>query len=380
MKNRFLALDNKVEIVSKKLNENGYLVIKCIFARIGIQERYGAEINQSFEPTKLYREYRSPDEVFKPIVLESFRNVVITNDHPQEGTLTPQNTKYHAIGFVSSTVEVVDSSYLACEITIYDEKTIDDIQNGKVELSAGYLYSILMVEHEDYDYIQTDIKPNHIAIVQAGRCGSVCSIALDSSNSKQGKTMKIIFKVMLPGGSEKIISEIEVSEENAEAVQGVADTVFEMSKAKCDANNANDEDMQKLQDELKAKDEIIDKLQAEVDSKKDVATDSKAVHALALDFSGVMSVASSCGVEIVANDMTATKKAVIAKVNSDLALDGKSDAYIATAYDICASQLKNADASFLKALDFKPEKGLDEKQKKATVAKDGFNSKYGGNS
>lgn len=70
------AFDNKVEIIEKKINDNGYLVLKCIFARTGIQERYGIEISEEFEASKLYKEYRSPYEVFKPEVLESSKELL----------------------------------------------------------------------------------------------------------------------------------------------------------------------------------------------------------------------------------------------------------------------------------------------------------------
>jgi len=387
MKNKLIAFDNSVEIISKKKNENGYLVIKCIFARTGIQERYGAEINPDFEATKLYREYRSPNEVFKPEVLEAFKNVVITNDHPQE-LLTSQNTKYHAIGFVSSEVAVVDDTYLQCEITIYDDDAIDDIENGKSELSAGYLYSLLMVENMDYDYIQTDIKPNHIAIVQAGRCGSACSLAFDTNpNQNKGNSMKVIFKIMLPDGTEKVVSEVEVADEElGKNLQGIADSMFEASKGVKatdeDEVKAKDEEINSLKDEVATKDEQIDKLQAQVDTNKEqnVGTDSKAVMAMAQDLAGVIVVAKDCGIDATGKDTLSLKKEVIGKYKPELALDGKSESYVESAFDIVALQIKDADSSFLRGLDAVPSKALDEKQKEQNEAQNSFNSKFGGNS
>ncbi|MBL1293367.1 MAG: DUF2213 domain-containing protein [Thiotrichales bacterium] len=387
MLKNLLALDDQVQIIEKKLNDNGYLVIRCIFARTGIQERYGAEINSDFEATKLYKEYRSPKEVFKPEVLKAFRNVVITNDHPQ-GLLTSSNTSSHSVGFVSSEVIVIDNTYLECEITIYDKGVIEDIQNGKVELSAGYLYSLLMVENEEYDYLQTDFKPNHIAIVQAGRCGLECSLAFDNqSKPNKGKSMKkIVFKRMMPDGSENIIATIEVSDESAVAVQGVADMIFKKSEAMVTASKATDEELTALKDDVKAKDEEIeekttalDKLQAQVDTHQQVGTDAKAVQALALDLAGVIVVAQDCAIDTTGKDIESIKKAVISKVQPDLALDGKSPEYIGYAFDNVASQLKGADASFLKAMQFTPVKGLDEKQKLANDAQTTFGKTYGGN-
>jgi len=385
-KNLF-ARDNNLTILDKKLNENGYLVVKCIFARTGIQERYGAEINEDFEATKLYKEYRSPDEVFKPEVIEAFKNIVITNDHPNE-LLNSKNTKFYAIGFVSSPVRVVDDSYLECEITIYDDSTIEDIQAGKMELSAGYLYNLEVVENPNYDYIQTDIKPNHIAIVKAGRCGSKCSLAIDNKpNLNEGKCMKkVVFKIMLPDGTEKIVSEVEVeNEELAKNLQGVADSLFEATKtAKAtdeDEIKAKDDEIEALKTELKTKDETIDKLQAEKDiiKPKGVATDSKVVLAMATDLASVMMVAKDSGIECVGKDSLSIKKEVIARYQPDLDLNGKSDEYIGYAFDNVASQLKQADSSYLKGLDLKPTPALDEAKKEVVEAKNKFEEKFGGN-
>ena len=391
--NQIRAFDNKVEIIEKKINDNGYLVLKCIFARTGIQERYGAEISEDFEQTKLYKEYRSPYEVFKKEVLEEFQRVVITNDHPTE-LLTNTNTKYHAVGFVSSKVEVIDDAYLQCEITIYDLSTIEDITNGKVELSAGYLYAITMVENQQYDYIQTDIKPNHIAIVQAGRCGSACSLAFDQNpNLKIGDRMKkVVFKVKQPDGTDKVIIEIEVSEESFEAVQSVADKIYQMSSDVC-ANKGNDEEVESLKEEVASKDEEIeskdeeiktlneanDRLQAMVDTKKTPAMDSAKIEKVAMDLASVMLVAKDCDIEYAGKDALSIKKEVIKKFNPDLALDGKSAEYVGYAFDNIALQLKGADSSYKKAMTLKPSKALDEEAKKVDEAKNGFDTKYGGN-
>jgi len=379
------ALDNSLEILGLNRNENGYLVVKCIIARTGIQERYGVEISPEFVQDRLYKEYRSPEEVFKEEVLNAFRNVVITNDHPGE-LLTIYNTKEHAVGFVSSALEIVEDKYLQCEITIYDEETIEDIEAGKFELSAGYLYALEMVEGEEYDYKQVNIQPNHIAIVQAGRCGSACSIALDAADkSKQGEKMKkVIFKIMLPDGTEKMIVEHEVeSEEQAAALQAIADGVF---NASVEANKAAAEDMEQMQEDLTTKEgeitaakEANDRLQAELDTtkKKKVGEDSAAVQTLAQDLAAVMVVANDAGIECQGKTAIDLKKEVIEKIAPDLALDGKSDEYVGYAFDSIAAQIKEAGASYLKGLDLTPKAAADAQATELNEAKDGFQNKYG---
>jgi len=383
MKNRkqIKGLDNNITIIDKKINDNGYLVLNCIFARTGIQERYGAEISPDFEQTKLYKEYRSPAEVFKTSVLEAFKNIVITNDHPQE-QLDSTNTKFHAIGFVSSTVEIIDNSYLQCEITIFCDDTIEDIQAGKVELSAGYLYNLLIVEDEDYDYIQTDIKPNHIAIVQAGRCGSICSLAFDKKpNSKQGKKMLVKFKKLLPDGTEEIVKEVEIADEElAKTLQVVADSLFKATSPvkATDDETAKDKEIETLKTESKVKSDEIDKLQAEADTNKTVATDSVALTVLATDLAGVMMVAKDSGICVVGKDIQAIKTEVVKKYEPNIDLAGRSAEYLGYAFDNVSQKLAGADSDYKKANVIKPSKAILEEQKATDEASDSFQSKYGG--
>lgn len=383
MKNKIKGFDNsKIEIIHKKLNENGYLVIDCIFARTGIQERYGVEIDPKLEPLKAYKEYRSPEEVFKPSVIDGFRRVVVTNDHPDE-LLNSTNTKLHAVGFVSSHVEVEDEKYLKTQITIYDQQTINDIQSGKVELSAGYLYSLLFVDGEEYDYIQKDIKPNHIAIVEAGRCGSSCSLAFDSLNLTKGKKgMKVIFYKYLPTGEKKVLFEIEISnEEEAKKLQGFADVLYEQSKKMVEASSAKDEDLEEVKTQNEQLQKANDSLQAMVDMKKP-AKDCDIVKTMALDLASVIAIATDAGLEIkdfkTAKDL---KTKVVTKYNPTIALDGKSEDYINSAYDMTVETLKGADTSFSKALFINPKKADDNSAntKKHSEAKNGFDKRFGGN-
>lgn len=388
--NSFKAFDNRVEIIERKMDKNGYLVLKCNFARTGIQERYGVEISSDFESSKLYKEYRSPSEVFKPEVIDGFKRVVITNEHPNE-LLTNKNTKYYAVGFVSSNVEIIDNTYLQCEITIYDLATIEDITSGKIELSAGYLYSITMVENQEYDYIQTDIKPNHIALVEAGRCGSSCSLALDQYPIlNKGENMIVIFKIKLPDGSDRVIREVEVSDDLAETLQSVADEFYEMSQTQCNAS-AGDEDVEALKEEVASKDEEIankdeeiqtlneakDKLQAKLDTQQ-TGMDSKKIQKVAMDLASVMIIAKDCDVKYIGKDILTIKKDVIKKYNPDLNLDGKSSDYIGFAFDNISTQLKGADNSYKTAMTITQSKALDEQAKKVDEARNGFDSKYGG--
>ena len=118
---------------------------------------------------------READEVFRPETIESFNGKPVTNDHPA-GDVTPANWRLLSKGTVlhPRRGEGAESDLLMADLLICDHEMIQLVLDGKEEVSCGY----------DADYVQTavgrgkqvDIVGNHLAIVEAGRCGGRCSI------------------------------------------------------------------------------------------------------------------------------------------------------------------------------------------------------------
>ena len=117
------------------------------------------------------REMRPEEEVFSEDSLKSIMGKIVTNEHPSE-FVDVTNCKEHQVGFIGDSVEVEDNKYVKVALTITDADTIRDIENGKKELSCGYNAIILKSDNsEEYDTIQTNIRYNHVAIVDRGRAG-----------------------------------------------------------------------------------------------------------------------------------------------------------------------------------------------------------------
>ena len=364
---KFFAKDF-INITSWKHTENGYLLVKVAFAKWGLQERLGSEISEDFEPNKVYKELRPKSEVLKSV--ERWGHVVVTNDHP-EPMLDVTNTAEFSVGYPCTEVAVDEKEKaLTCELLIFDAHTIDEIKNGKSQLSAGYYFSLEKVAGESYDFIQKDITPNHIAIVERGKCGKKCSIAKDNQpqpNTKETKLKKIIFKKLLPNGEEYIISEVEVPADSADAVQKTADKIFNDSKTMLEASKKTLE----ANEELKT---ANDKLQAQLDNVPTPAKDAdvkKQVEAMADARLAVVMVARDADITTDNKSDAEIKKEVIKKYSPQIALDGKSDAYIDASFDLVAENLKAGDSSFLRANDLNPTL-----PKVDNEAETDFNSKY----
>ena len=73
------------------------------------------------------------------------------------------------IGFTGELVEKVDDTFLKTSVTITDADTIEKIEAGKTEVSAGYEAELEetpgVFDGEPYDCIQRNIIYNHVSLV-----------------------------------------------------------------------------------------------------------------------------------------------------------------------------------------------------------------------
>jgi hypothetical protein len=107
--------------------------------------------------------------------MASFAGKPVVDDHPEED-VTPANWRELAIGTVQNPRrgEGNLSDVMLADLLITDEDGIKAVQAGKVEVSCGY--------EAEYEQIrpglakQYAIIGNHVALVDAGRCGPRCSI------------------------------------------------------------------------------------------------------------------------------------------------------------------------------------------------------------
>ena len=123
---------------------------------------------------------RPEGEVFHPEAIASAAYKPVCDDHPvdwQGGRLdiTPGNWRQLAVGVcINPRRSEAEPDLLIGDLVIHDGFAIDQIGRGKTQLSCGY----------DADYFelgpgrgeQRNIRINHVALVDQGRCGIRCSI------------------------------------------------------------------------------------------------------------------------------------------------------------------------------------------------------------
>lgn len=195
-----MKLQDKSNHTSFVTDERGYLVTTAKLARTGAMEYLGSEIGR--DANKVYEVHVDPEDLFNDETIKSFEGQPVTIEHPEEAEVTASNWDDLAVGHISNVRQ--DGEFLIGDVIVNSPKAIKTIQDGKVEVSCGYDADLV----ENNGIIKkTNIKGNHLAIVDEGRCGKNCKLG-DGKPSIMSKLLKRIFgdkkaKVKLKLGDQK---------------------------------------------------------------------------------------------------------------------------------------------------------------------------------
>lgn len=163
-------------LINTEITDQGYLKTKATLTRVGVFDYRNSD-------GTIRRELRLPEEVFKPVSMDSFANLAVTDDHPPV-LLNSENTSQYSKGHTYPEVKR-DGDHLTTFVVVVDEDTIKKVQNGKQELSNGYVCDLELSKGiwngKKYDAIQRNIRGNHVAIVDKGRAGHSARLTLDNA-------------------------------------------------------------------------------------------------------------------------------------------------------------------------------------------------------
>lgn len=163
-----IELDDATKV---RRTADGYLIASPRVARTGIQLYRGSEVGKP--DMAVVKVMRPESEVFKESAMASLAYKPVTDNHPNV-QLDARSWTKHARGIIGAEV-VRDGEFIRVPLMVSDEQLIQKIQSGKAQLSVGYTCDLKWqageYNGEKYDAIQTDIKANHIAVVDAARGG-----------------------------------------------------------------------------------------------------------------------------------------------------------------------------------------------------------------
>lgn len=161
--------------MAKTIDKNGFWFIPHNpISKVGIFDYLGSSISDECEPNKIYKVFRSGETLLNSVPTWDNPPKPFINDHEMLGEGFTEVDNRHVQGVITN--PQYEDGVLYADITVYSEALKDAIENGKKELSLGYFCKFEkqagVYDGQPYDYIQTNMVGNHIALVDAGRCGS----------------------------------------------------------------------------------------------------------------------------------------------------------------------------------------------------------------
>lgn len=149
---------------------------------IGEAKEHGLDLH------KIYNVYRPPEELSKPETVKSVIGIPITLEHE---FIDPEHKPQQQVGMTGDHA-VWRAPYLMNSLHITSAEAQRRIEDGSMrQISLGYTYEPLWrsgttPEGEHYDLVMTNIRANHVALVEEGRAGDDV-LVLDDNKSLTAK-------------------------------------------------------------------------------------------------------------------------------------------------------------------------------------------------
>lgn len=242
-------------ITHREYTDEGFLRVPGHVARTGIQDYLARELELPGDPNRIVKVYRPPEEVFNADSLATYSGADVTLNHPK-GLVNADNYKVTSVGVVRSSGSKSDD-FVQCDLIIKDAAAIKAVNSGKCELSAGYTAVYdgtpgITPEGEPYDYMQRDIKINHVAIVDRARAGA--SARVFDNDPTGGNTMPVLITTdsgrsvdvadpanaqVVADAFDRLLKRATTAEDSVQRIQAVADGAKEeLAKAVLLSNDA----------------------------------------------------------------------------------------------------------------------------------------------
>lgn len=352
-----MQFTDAVTVSGTRRTADGYLIAEAKSVRTGIQLYSGDEVGKP--EMQIVRVYRPADQVFADSSLQSFTHAPVTMNHPDEA-VTSDNWKELAVGEVSTAAKK-DGEWVHLPLILKDSKAISAVEGGKRELSAGYTCELvwgdgLTPDGQEFNATQTNIKINHLAIVDRARAGSQARIGdgaswgaspfIPTADERKGPMADTLRKMLVDG------LQVETTDAGAAAIEKLLNDKKTLESRLADADKDHQAAIAAKDAELAKKDAAIDAEKAKVLSDADL---DKRVQERA----DLITVAKAIAKDVKTEGLSdaAIRKAVVVAKIGDAAIAGKADAYIDARFDLLVEDAaKGAPDAF------------------AAVVKDGLNS------
>ena len=274
---------------ARTIDTNGWIEIKGNpISKAGVFQYHGSQLPAflGLEQDKMYNVYRPREELESKEAQDSFKLLPWTDDHPDrllgstdEGLVPAEAKGVHG---VTGEEIFVDGDFLKCNLKVFSQELADQINSGKKDLSIGYKADYILdrgvYNGTAYDLVQTNLRGNHISLVDEGRSGREVSVldnkgggvvdmkeekdimAHDEDQAQDGLTLDMLASEM-KAIKEALAKLMGVAEESADGDMG--------EKAEAKDEDEEEVEVEKLSDSDENEKEYIASLDEDEDKDAD---------------------------------------------------------------------------------------------------------------
>jgi hypothetical protein len=173
---------------ARVLDRNGWFEVPANpLSKAGVFPYKGSSINAP-DPNKTYMVYRPAEELANPETINSFRLVPFVIDHTMLAGPNSEKPGYVPAEQKGVHGVIGDNIYFNAEdntlygnLKCFSTSAPKAMANGKVDLSLGYHCQYIYApgiapDGTAYEYVQRNMRGNHVALVADGRCGDDVSV------------------------------------------------------------------------------------------------------------------------------------------------------------------------------------------------------------
>lgn len=198
-----------------EVDSNDYTTIRDnVITKEGVFMYSGKSLGiDGLDPNKLYPVYRPQEELDKMVKrwtekgdkpIPVIEGHTVLNKEDITGSVSYDEKPAKGVLFALKSL----AGKVAGDITLYSKQLINTIRGGKDELSLGYACDYEpkkgVFKGKIYDYVQKNLYPNHLALVQMGRMGHDVNIALDSNEMRFACDSIELGKEEIPEGKDNM--------------------------------------------------------------------------------------------------------------------------------------------------------------------------------
>lgn len=301
----------------------GFLTGESVVTRVGVFKYYNAD-------GSIRAELRHPDDVLDPASLETLKLKPVTDGHPPE-LVNADNAATYTVGSIGETIHV-ENGQVAVKFSVHRKDAINNISKGKRELSLGYNLDLVpeqgVWDGVPYTHRQTNIRYNHLAVVDRARAGAMARIHMDGA----------AVQLLPDDNKEPIMTEKELQTVHLDGLAYRADA--EVAKAYEKALQAEKQarvDAEALQGQ-------VDELKSQLEAAKAVNTDEAIQKAVSERVALIESAARVVNADSLTGlNSRQIQEAVIKAKHEGINLDGKSDDYVAARFDALIESLPSKE-------------------------------------